>query len=199
MPSVLLDLAETKKVANWNQLIARAHPAPNDDTISKLNFINLILMNYESARIPEKPDPEFESLYISKLRTMDKVSLPETFIKNKELINSVDEDGRQTVKIKVNKAMPKRESTVKQHNWKKSQLLQALPPQCEAANDFVSKVAVGTPEMPDFNVTYNTDGLRIDHRDYQTNKLAKAAGLHYIKVNQTFLKAQRLGKWFIIL
>lgn len=182
-------------MANWNQLIARSQATPtSDDTLTKLNFINLILMHYESANIPEKPDPEFDTLYISKLRAMDQVRLPESFTENKELIYSVDDDGNPTVKIKVDKVTPKRESNVKQHSSKKALLVQALPVQREATNDFVTKVTIGQPEMPNVKISFHTDDANND-RDYQTSKLTKAAGLHFIKVNQTFLKAQRLGTW----
>ena len=135
---------------------------------------------------------DFDTVFIQKLRSLDDNPLPDRFTKEKDFISTVGEDGFKTVKIKVRpKTLVKREMTIRQKSLKKQHMLEALPALRLIKDNEITKVRIGTLEMPKFNITINNE------TDNQMRKLMETE-LRYNKVNQTTLRAIRLTGSVII-
>ena len=161
---------------------------------ANLSFMNLVLMmDSAKGRLPERQDEDFEDAYVDRLRQFDHVILPEHFRQSKEFVASVDEEGRQTVKVKIGRAIEKRdkrEAATGGGNAKKNALLlQALPREREWDEQPQSKFHF-EGEKPNFKVM--VAAVEDQSRDSQTQKLAMAP-LVYNKVNQTYRMRLKLG------
>ena len=189
----LVKMHEVTEQTYMTGMIAQAKSNSLDESIlEKLNLVNLILMKNNKLRIREPGHLDFDTVFIQKLRSLDDNPLPDRFTKEKDFISTVGEDGFKTVKIKVRpKTLVKREMTIRQKSLKKQHMLEALPALRLIKDNEITKVRIGTLEMPKFNITINNE------TDNQMRKLMETE-LRYNKVNQTTLRAIRLTGSVII-
>ena len=130
---------------------------------------------------------------MSKIKTMEK--------DGKEIKNSFDEDGRQTVKITVKKntkVKSEYEPTGKPGGWLRTTLIQALPTIAPRPPNPPSRVIVGAAIKSRVDptkdiLTIENFLINVDKHNSQEKKLSSVQ-LQYLKVTPALLKTIRLGK-----